>query len=90
MENIIFAIYIIWNIVVFVLYGVDKIKAKAGAWRVSEKTLILCAAFFGALGAFVGMKVFRHKTQHAKFTILVPVLLVVNLVIVGYILSKLL
>ena len=71
--------YVIWNFIVFLLYGVDKLKAKAGAWRISEKTLILCALFFGAVGAFCGMKVFRHKTKHAKFTILVPLLMVLNI-----------
>lgn len=73
--------YIIWNFIVFLLYGIDKLKAKAGAWRVSEKTLILCALFLGAVGAFCGMKVFRHKTKHAKFTILVPLLMVLNIVL---------
>lgn len=73
--------YIIWNFIVFLLYGVDKLKAKAGAWRISEKTLILCALFFGAVGAFCGMKIFRHKTKHAKFTILVPLLMVLNIII---------
>ena len=81
MNTYIIGAYIVWNIIVFLLYGIDKLKAKAGAWRVSEKTLILCALFFGAVGAFCGMKVFRHKTRHAKFTILIPVLMVINIVL---------
>ena len=73
--------YIIWNIIVFLLYGVDKLKAKAGSWRIPEKTLLLCALFFGAVGALFGMGIFRHKTKHMKFKILVPLFLMLNLVI---------
>ncbi len=73
--------YIIWNIIVFLLYGVDKHKAKAGAWRIPEKTLLLCALFFGAVGALFGMKVFRHKTKHMKFKLLVPLLVILNVTV---------
>ncbi|MBQ0155853.1 MAG: DUF1294 domain-containing protein [Bacteroidales bacterium] len=65
------------NIVAFVAYGVDKWKAKNAKWRTPEKTLILLAALGGALGAYAGMKYFRHKTQHKKFTICVPLFLIV-------------
>lgn len=65
------------NLVAFVAYGVDKWKAKNAKWRTPEKTLILLAALGGALGAYAGMKYFRHKTQHKKFTICVPLFLIV-------------
>ena len=64
-----------WNLMVFLLYGLDKAKAKKGAWRIPEKTLLLCAGVFGGLGAFAGMKLFRHKTKHTSFRILVPLFL---------------
>ena len=70
---------VIMSIVAFIFYGADKNKAQKGKWRISEKTLLLCAFFMGSLGAFLGMRVFRHKTQHKQFVILVPVFLVVNL-----------
>ena len=73
--------YIVWNFIVFLLYGIDKLKAKAGAWRIPEKTLLLCALFLGAVGAFFGMKLFRHKTKHTKFKILVPLLVILNVTI---------
>ena len=66
-------VFLVWNVIVFFLYGTDKLKAKKGAWRISEKTLLLCAFLLGGVGAFAGMKVFRHKTQHTSFKILVPV-----------------
>lgn len=63
----------IWNIVVFLLYGIDKWKAKRNKWRISEMCLLGTALCFGGIGAFVGMIVFHHKTRKWKFRILVPV-----------------
>ena len=70
---------LIWNAVVFALYGIDKLKAKKGARRISEKALLLCAFFFGGVGALLGMQVFRHKTKHKKFKILVPLFAALNI-----------
>ena len=75
--------YIVWNFAVFLLYGIDKWKAKSGKWRIPEKTLILCAVLFGAVGAYFGMKKFRHKTRHTKFKILIPALAVLNVVLIA-------
>lgn len=78
--------FIAWNLVVMIVYGIDKLKAKKGAWRIPEKTLIGLALLMGATGALLGMKFFRHKTRHKLFTIGVPVCFVINvLVIVGII-----
>lgn len=54
---------------------VDKQKARKGAWRISERTLMTIAAIGGSLGSFLGMQLFRHKTKHPKFYIGIPVLL---------------
>lgn len=78
--------YIIWNLIVCILYGIDKRRAEKDAWRISEKTLILCAVCLGAVGAYAGMKLFRHKTKHMKFQIIIPVLALLNfafLVVIG-------
>ncbi|MCE2615321.1 DUF1294 domain-containing protein [Phocaeicola oris] len=72
------------NLIAFITYGIDKWKARYHRWRIPEATLILLAVTGGALGAFIGMKVFRHKTQHWKFKILVPLLLVLWMVVIGY------
>ena len=71
----------IWNIITFLLYGIDKYKAKANSRRISENTLILSAFFMGGLGALMGMAIFRHKTKHLRFKILVPLFLIMNIVI---------
>ena len=50
-----------------ILYGADKLKAKAGAWRISEAALLSVGFFGGAAGALLGMKLWRHKTRHWYF-----------------------
>ena len=67
------------NLVSFTLYGLDKLKAKKGLWRIKESTLLLIAALGGSVGALLGMEVFRHKTKHWQFKVLVPVFLVLHI-----------
>lgn len=73
-------IYLIWNGVVFLLYGADKYKAAHGKWRISERALLLCALLMGAGGGAAGMLIFRHKTRKIKFTLLVPLCAALNAV----------
>ncbi len=82
-ETILFITYIIWNIFVFTLFGMDKSKAKRGKWRISETALISSALLMGGMGALLGMKVFRHKTRHVKFKIFVPFAVVLNITVIG-------
>lgn len=63
------------NILAFVLWGIDKEKAKKGKWRISESLLLSLALFGGSFGALLGMLVFRHKTQKWQFKLGVPVCL---------------
>ncbi len=69
------------NIIAFSMFFVDKNKAQKRQWRIPEKTLLLIAAIGGSLGAWAGMNLFRHKTQHKKFTILVPLIILVHAVL---------
>ncbi|MCR5489412.1 MAG: DUF1294 domain-containing protein [Saccharofermentans sp.] len=75
--------YALMTIVTFILYGVDKGKAKKGRWRIPEKTLLLFAVCFGGLGAFLGMKIFRHKTKHTSFKILVPTFMITQFILIA-------
>lgn len=70
------------NIIAFIMYGIDKAKAKADKWRIPEHTLIFLAVIGGAIGAGLGMKVFHHKTKKNKFRITVPVLLVIEIILI--------
>lgn len=69
------------NLFAFCTYGIDKWKAKKGAWRVPEKTLLILALIGGSAGAIAGMMCFRHKTRKAKFMITVPVIFVVEVIL---------
>ena len=75
------------NIVTFLVYGIDKWKAKQGSWRISEATLLILAVIGGSIGALLGMKVWRHKTQHKKFKYGLPLILIIQIILIGY-LSK--
>ena len=67
------------NVVTFTVYGIDKRKARRGAWRVPEKTLFLLPLLGGSVGALLGMKVFRHKTKHWYFVWGIPIILLAQL-----------
>ena len=67
------------NVVTFFMYGVDKWKAKHSKWRISEATLLLMAVLGGSIGAWMGMKVWHHKTLHKKFRYEVPLILIAQI-----------
>lgn len=68
--------------------GIDKRKAVKSKWRIPERTLFLIAFIFGGIGIFLGMHIFRHKTKHNSFRILVPIALILN-IICGFYMFKL-
>lgn len=88
--KIVAAVLMIVNVLTFALWGVDKAKAKAGAWRIPESTLLILALLGGSVGALAGMLVFHHKTQKWQFKLGVPVLLLyhVGLVLMFALLCK--
>ena len=75
------------NIVTFLVYGIDKWKAKQGSWRISEATLLILAVIGGSIGALLGMKIWHHKTMHKKFKYGLPLILIIQIILIGY-LSK--
>ena len=66
------------NVLAFAAFGVDKARAQRGAWRISEKALMLLAIVGGSLGALAGMYVFHHKTRKPLFSVGVPALLAIT------------
>ena len=66
------------NICTFLVYGIDKQRARSGRWRIPESRLLLLAAVGGSLGAWMGMYVFHHKTKKAKFYLGIPLILVIQ------------
>ena len=72
------------NAVTFIVYGIDKYKAKKAQWRISEATLLLLAVLGGSIGAWMGMKVWRHKTMHMKFKYGIPDILLIQIALMSY------
>jgi len=66
------------NLVTYLLYGLDKWKAKKNKRRIPEKVLLSFAAVGGSVGALLGMYGFRHKTKHMKFKVGVPLILLAH------------
>lgn len=73
------------NVFAFFLYGIDKWKAKRSKWRIPEMTLMSIAVIGGSVGAWIGMKVWHHKTMHKKFKYGIPLILFAQIAIVLFI-----
>lgn len=78
-EYIIPLYLVIINAAAFLLMRADKLKARRGAWRIPESTLMGVAAIGGSVGALIGMYRFRHKTRHVKFILGIPLILIAQI-----------
>ena len=72
------------NAVTFIVYGIDKYKAKKARWRIPEATLLLLAVLGGSIGAWMGMKVWHHKTKHKKIKYGIPAILLIQIALMTY------
>ena len=68
----------------FLLYGIDKYKAKKARWRISEATLLMMAVVGGSIGAWAGMRLWHHKTMHKKFKYGIPLIILLQIALVFY------
>ncbi|WP_459129698.1 DUF1294 domain-containing protein [Guggenheimella bovis] len=80
MRQILIGLWALLNLFSFILFLADKSKAARHVQRISEKTLLL-SALAGGLGAFLSMQLFRHKTKHLRFQMLVPLFFILSLII---------
>lgn len=76
-------VLIVMNVAAFALMAIDKGRARAGKWRIPEKTLFLVTGLFGGLGGVLGMQLLRHKTRHTHFVIGFPLLLAVQVILLA-------
>ena len=88
MTQTIVYILIVINVITFLIYGIDKWKAKQGSWRISEATLLLLAIIGGSIGALLGMQVWHHKTMHKKFKYGLPLILLSQIALIYIIIQK--
>ncbi len=87
-EQLILIYLIAINVVTFFAYYIDKWKAKRSKWRISEATLLGMAVIGSSIGAWLGMRVWHHKTMHKKFQFGIPLIIVVQIALVIWIISK--
>ena len=78
----------VMSLIAFAAFGIDKYKATTNRWRISEKTLFLLAVLGGGVGAYLGMKVFHHKTRHKQFAIGLPLIMIVQLGLIAFLVRK--
>ena len=79
---------LILNFVTMLVYGIDKFKATKGKWRIPESILLLLAVLGGSIVAWLGMRVWRHKTQHKKFKYGIPVIFILQVALCFYLLYR--
>ena len=72
------------NTLTFLLYGIDKYKAKKACWRISEATLLMMAVIGGSIGAWAGMRLWHHKTMHKKFKYGIPLIILLQVALMFY------
>lgn len=84
MENILLYYLLLINIIAFIIIYIDKQKAIKHKWRIRESTLFLISIIGGSLGTLIGMYTFRHKTKHIKFTLGIPFILIVQIILIYY------
>ena len=87
-KQIILIYLVAMNVVTFFAYGIDKWKAKRSKWRISEATLLGMAVIGGSIGAWLGVRVWHHKTMHKKFQLGIPLIIVAQIALVIWIISK--
>ena len=75
---------LVMNVVSFLMMWYDKHEAQTNQWRVSEKALFAFALFGGSIGGIAGMQIFRHKTKKLKFTVGMPTILIVEIILLIY------
>ena len=76
------------NLATIIVYGADKRRARKGKWRVPEKTLFLLPLLGGSVGALLGMRVFHHKTRHWYFVWGIPAILLAQIALAVWLLTK--
>lgn len=78
-QNYFWWFVLIINMAAFIMYGIDKNRAKKHKWRIPEVQLLGVAVMGGGAGASIGMSIFRHKTRHTRFKIIVPLCFVIQM-----------
>ena len=87
MPPVLIAYLIVIHLVTLFAFIIDKKKAKRSKWRIPEATLLGLAALGGSIGAWLGMRLWRHKTLHNKFRFGIPLIFLAQLAIAFFLLK---
>ena len=90
MLRAIWIVFLMINVISFSLFGLDKQRARRGLWRIRESVLLAVTWLMGGVGAWLGMRLFRHKTQKRAFVISASVASVLQLALMALVTLKLL
>lgn len=82
------ALVLIFNLAAFSLMGIDKRRAIKSRWRIPERTLLLACVPFSAIGGWIGMQVFHHKTLKPKFRFGVPAMLIAQIALIAVLCAR--
>lgn len=82
MNKILLLYFFTINLVGFLIMLVDKKRSINHEWRISEKTLFIIAIIGGAIGSYLGIYTFRHKTKHLKFTLGIPTIILIQIYLI--------
>lgn len=88
MKELLLLYLLLINALGFALMLADKWKARKNLWRIPETTLMTVAALGGSVGSLLGMYTVRHKTKHRKFTVGIPLILGLQLLLAVFLLSR--
>ena len=87
-QIIIISYLLVINLMAFVLYGIDKKRAMRNEHRIRESVLLWIARLGGAIGSWLGIKIFRHKTKKTKFRVIVPLWMIIWVVAIVFVIIK--
>ena len=87
-KEIVIVYLVVINVATFLTYGIDKWKAKKSLWRFREASLLGLAVLGGSIGAWLGMKVWHHKTMHKKFKYGLPLILLAQIALLVYLAQR--
>ena len=89
LKLVLLSVLLVWNLVVFFVYGLDKHKAIRHKRRISEKALLVQTLIFGGMGAFLGGRLFRHKINKWYFKLCWLIGIVIDVLLLYLILTRL-
>ncbi|WP_342343339.1 DUF1294 domain-containing protein [Ruminiclostridium herbifermentans] len=88
MQNFIIIALLILNIFGFILVSLDKYKAKNKLWRIPERSFFILSILGGSIGVYVGLFLFKHKTRHWYFMVIIPLIILAQIVFIYYLANK--